>query len=234
MADMSGIRKVADKHGLVVIEDAAQAHGSERDGHVVGSLSDVATYSFYPGKNLGALGEGGALTTDDGDLAELLRLLRDWGARERYCPELRGFNYRMDAIQGAVLSEKLTHLDRWLDARRRVARAYDESLSLPPHLRATEPPSSRHTYHVYAVRVRQRDLAIASLTEAGIEYGIHYPVPVHLQPAYRELGTGVGSLPVSEQLANEFLSLPIHSGLSDGDVNQIVGALDRSYSGRSG
>ena len=234
MADMSSIRHIAEKHGLAVIEDAAQAHGSERDGYAVGSLGDIATFSFYPGKNLGALGEGGAITTNDAVLAETLRTLRDWGAREKYRPDLRGFNYRMDAIQGAVLTVKLGHLDRWLEARRQAARLYDASLAAAHFGRPTEPPESRHTYHVYSVLAPQRDLAIASLTKADIEYGIHYPVPVHLQPAYETLGAGIGSLPITEQLADEFLSLPIHSGLLDGDLEQVVMALDSAGNNASG
>jgi len=234
MADMSGIRRIAEKHGLAVIEDAAQAHGSERDGYAVGSLSEIATFSFYPGKNLGALGEGGAATTNDAVLAETLRTLRNWGAREKYRPELRGFNYRMDAIQGAVLAVKLGHLDRWLEARREVAGLYDASLTATHYRRPTEPPESRHSYHVYAVLAPQRDLAIASLTKADIEYGIHYPVPVHLQPAYQTLGAGTGSLPVTEKLADEFLSLPIHSGLSNGDIDRVVNALASAGNDESG
>ena len=213
MADMSSIRHVAEKHGLAVIEDAAQAHGSERDGYAVGSLGDIATFSFYPGKNLGALGEGGAATTNDAVLAETLRTLRNWGAREKYRPDLRGFNYRMDAIQGAVLAVKLGHLDRWLEARREMAGLYDTSLTATHYRRPTEPPESRHSYHVYAVLGPQRDLAIASLTKADIEYGIHYPVPVHLQPAYADLGGQVGDHPCAEAAATATLTLPIYPEL---------------------
>ena len=225
MAEMEAIREIADKHGLRVIEDAAQAHGADRNGQSAGSAGDLAAFSFYPGKNLGALGEGGVVVTSDEDMAASIRALRDWGVSTRYRHEIPGFNYRMDEIQGAVLKVKLSHLERWTESRRRVANYYQSVLAptgLPgPH----EPNDSRHVYHVYSIRVTDRTSATTVLDDAGIEYGIHYPVPVHLQPAYKQWGQGEGSLPVTEQLGKDFLSLPMHPGLSETDIKLIAKSL---------
>jgi dTDP-4-amino-4,6-dideoxygalactose transaminase len=226
MVDMKAIKSIADTHGLKVVEDAAQAHGAQRDGRNVGALGDAAAFSFYPGKNLGALGEGGAVITNSPEIADSVRLLRNWGAKEKNNPDRIGFNYRMDAIQGAVLGVKLAHLEKWLERRRQVARLYDSALGALDLGTPTEAPGSRHTYHVYAVRVAQRDKRISAFDAQSIQYGIHYPVPVHLQLPYRGWGRGEGSLPVTERLAKEFLSLPIHSGLSQRDVELVAMALD--------
>jgi dTDP-4-amino-4,6-dideoxygalactose transaminase len=225
MADMDAIREIARAHGLVVIEDAAQAHGAEYRGRRAGSLGELGCFSFYPGKNLGACGEGGAVITDADDMAERIRMLRDWGQSERYRHILRGYNYRMDAIQGAVLAVKLGHLDDWTDARRRVAGAYDALLSGTAVGRPA-PAGRDHVWHVYAVRTRERDKVRQRLGEAGIATGIHYPVPVHLQPAYADLGYALGSFPVSENLAAETFSLPLFPELARAEIERVCAKLD--------
>lgn len=227
MADMDPIMSIARRHGLVVIEDAAQAHGAEYKGRRAGSIGDLGCFSFYPGKNLGAFGEGGAVVTDQPDLARRVSLLRDWGQEAKYKHVVAGYNYRMDGIQGAVLNVKMNHIESWTDARRSLAERYDRLLS-DLQLEGSQPPwYSRHVYHVYAVRLSRRDDAIRSLREAGIDVGIHYPIPVHLQKAYAELGYQPGDFPVTEMLANEFLSLPIYPELCPEQVAEVVSTLRR-------
>ncbi len=225
MADMAAIGEIAKAHGLTVIEDAAQAHGSERNGARAGTIGTLAGFSFYPGKNLGALGEGGAVTTNDPGLADRLRLLRDWGASRKYHHDVLGFNYRMDGIQGSVLGVKLRHLERWTESRRNAAAAYEQALAPTGIGRPAPPSDTRHVYHVYAVRSNDRLVAQAVLDEANIGHAVHYPVPVHLQPALETFGNGRGSLPVSEMLADEFLSLPMFPGLAVGGVDEVVSAV---------
>ena len=228
MADMDPIMSIARRHGLVVIEDAAQAHGAEYKGRRAGSIGDIGCFSFYPGKNLGAFGEGGAITTDQPELARRVSLLRDWGQETKYNHVIPGYNYRMDSIQGAVLNVKMDHIDSWTEARRSVARHYDELLSGLPVARPRPPSHSRHVYHIYAVRLPRRDEALGILQDARIGAGIHYPVPVHLQRAYAELGYGPGALPVTERLANEFLSLPIYPELPPEQVIEVVSTLAKA------
>lgn len=228
MADMDPIMSIARRHGLVVIEDAAQAHGAEYKGRRAGSIGDLGCFSFYPGKNLGAFGEGGAVVTDQLDLVRRVSLLRDWGQEAKYKHVVAGYNYRMDGIQGAVLGVKMNHIESWTDARRSLAERYDTLLS-DIRLACPQPPwYSRHVYHVYAVRLSGRDDAIRSLRDAGIDVGIHYPVPVHLQKAYAELGYQPGDLPVTEMLANELLSLPIYPELLPEQVAEVVSTLKRA------
>lgn len=225
MADMDPIMSIARRHGLVVIEDAAQAHGAEYKGRRAGSVGDLGCFSFYPGKNLGAFGEGGAVVTDRPDLARRVSLLRDWGQEAKYKHVVAGYNYRMDGIQGAVLNVKMNHIESWTEARRSLAERYDQLLS-DLKLAGPRPPwYSRHVYHVYAVRLSRRDEALRSLRDASIDAGIHYPVPVHLQKAYAELGYRPGDLPVTEMLASEFLSLPIYPELSPEQVAEVVSTL---------
>ena len=228
MADMDPIMSIARRHGLVVIEDAAQAHGAEYKGRRAGSIGDIGCFSFYPGKNLGAFGEGGAVTTDQPELARRISLLRDWGQESKYNHVIAGYNYRMDSIKGAVLSVKMDHIDSWTEARRSVARHYDALLSGLPFARPRPPSHSRHVYHVYAIRLRRRDEALGILQDARIGAGIHYPVPVHLQRAYAELGYGPGALPVTESLAGEFLSLPIYPELLPEQVIEVVSTLAKA------
>ena len=224
-ADMDPILGIARARNLVVIEDACQAHGAEYHGRRCGSMGVIGCFSFYPGKNLGACGEGGAAVTDDPQLAATMRSLRAWGEETRYTHTRRGFNYRMDGIQGAVLGVKLRHLERWTDARRQRAAVYAGSLAdtgvVVPQVR----PGARHVFHVFAVRVPHRDAVRAQLTEAGVQTGIHYPIPLHLQPAYRDLGYTAGDFPVAERVANDVLSLPLFPELTDGQIEMISGVI---------
>jgi dTDP-4-amino-4,6-dideoxygalactose transaminase len=225
LADMDAINTFARAHGLVVIEDAAQAHGAERSGIRAGAFGDIGCFSFYPGKNLGACGEGGALVTSNAAFAEAARSLRDWGQEGRYNHVRHGFNYRMDAVQGAVLGVKLGHLDNWNAARRAVCNRYDAGLD-PAITRAVGPFGADHVCHVYAIRVAERDTVRAELERAGVATGIHYPKPVHLQPAYAGLGHGAGDFPVSEALAAETLSLPVYPELAAADQDRIIATVN--------
>jgi len=224
-ADMDPINEVARRHGLIVIEDACQAHGAEYKGRRAGSLADIGCFSFYPGKNLGAYGEGGASVTSRADYAETMRLLRSWGERTRYEHSMRAFNYRMDGIQGAILGVKLKYLESWTEARRKLAATYRRLLEDTPAQAPKERADVRHVYHVFAVRLEQRDRWRARLTEMGIQTGVHYPVPLHLQPAYRDLGYGVGDFPVAEAVSREVLSLPFFPEMTDQQVEEVTGAL---------
>ncbi|MCA1387974.1 DegT/DnrJ/EryC1/StrS family aminotransferase [Bradyrhizobium sp. IC3123] len=228
MADMDPIMAIARRHGLTVIEDAAQAHGAEYRGRRAGSIGDLGCFSFYPGKNLGAFGEGGALVTDRIEFARRVSLLRDWGQEAKYDHAIPGYNYRMDEIQSAVLNVKLDHIERWTEARRSLAKRYDALLADLPLARPGPPAHARHVYHVYAVRSERRDEALALLRDAGIGAGIHYPVPVHLQRAYAELRYRAGDLPVTEMLAREFLSLPIYPELLPEQAGEVVATLRRA------
>jgi dTDP-4-amino-4,6-dideoxygalactose transaminase len=221
-ADMDPILAVAAKHGLTVIEDACQAHGSEYKGRRCGSMGQLGCFSFYPGKNLGAYGEGGAVVTSDPAMARKIRLLRSWGEETRYEHKYRGFNYRMEGFQGAILGVKLKHLEAWTDARRERAGVYTRSLAGTPAVPPTERAGSRHVFHVYVVRVPERDAYRAKLTDAGIQTGVHYPIPIHLQPAYADLGYAPGDFPVAEQAAGEVLSLPMFPELTDEQIESIA------------
>jgi len=234
MADMDPIIEVADRAGLIVIEDAAQAHGSEYRGLRAGSIGDIGCFSFYPGKNLGAYGEGGAAVTNSSDLARQLALLRDWGQESKYNHVLPGYNFRMDGIQGAVLNVKMAYIESWTEARQAVASHYDRLLARAQFKRPAPPPHCRHVYHVYAVEVEHRDQVQKALSAAGIGTGIHYPVPVHLQKAYGELGYGRGDFPVTEAIANRFLSLPIYAELQPEQVANVVLELENASLVRAG
>jgi dTDP-4-amino-4,6-dideoxygalactose transaminase len=225
LADMDAISAIARARGLVVIEDAAQAHGASRDGRFAGSFGDIGCFSFYPGKNLGACGEGGAIVTDNPSLAAMVRQLRDWGQAGKYNHVLQGFNYRLDTIQAAALTVKLQHLAAWTDARRKVAATYDALLAGSDAATPLPARGLEHAYHVYAVRVAERDLVQAGLKEVGIPTLIHYPKPVHLQPAYAGLGYRAGQFPVSEAYAAETLSLPIYPELTEAQANEVAAAL---------
>jgi len=224
-ADMDAIRDVADRHRLIVIEDACQSHGSEYKGRRCGSMGLLGCFSFYPGKNLGAYGEGGAIVTSDPALATKVRLLRSWGEEVRYEHKHRGFNYRMDGVQGAVLGVKLKYLEAWTEARRSHAAEYTRRLNGTAASAPTERPASRHVYHQYVVRVPERDAWRAALTEAGVQTGVHYPIPVHLQPAYADLGYSSGDFPIAEQAAAEVLSLPMFPEMTDQQIESIATVL---------
>jgi dTDP-4-amino-4,6-dideoxygalactose transaminase len=227
-ADMDPILAIAEKNGIPVVEDACQSHGSDYQGRRCGSMGQIGCFSFYPGKNLGAYGEGGAAVTNDAALATRIRLLRAWGEETRYEHKYRGFNYRMDGIQGAVLGVKLKHLESWTEARRARAATYARALQDTGVVVPVERPGVRHVYHVYVVRTPDRDGLRARLTEAGVQTGVHYPIPVHLQPAYRDLGYSVGDFPVSERAAREVLSLPIYPELTEEQIETIAGVCRAS------
>jgi dTDP-4-amino-4,6-dideoxygalactose transaminase len=229
MADMDPIMEIARRHDLVVIEDAAQAHGAEYKGRRAGSTGDLGCFSFYPGKNLGAYGEGGAVVSNDSEFARRISLLRDWGQESKYNHVVHGYNYRMDGIQGAVLNVKMNYIEAWTEARRSVASYYDHLLEKHRCRRPVPPPHSRHVYHVYAVGLAQRDEAQKALQAAGIGVGIHYPVPVHLQKAYAGLGYGAGDFPITELLANQFLSVPIYAELRPEQVSEVVMELEKVF-----
>jgi dTDP-4-amino-4,6-dideoxygalactose transaminase len=227
-ADMDPILDIARPRGLTVIEDAAQAHGSEYHGRRCGSLSEIAAFSFYPGKNLGAYGEGGALTTRRADIAATCRTLRNWGEETRYEHRLKGFNYRMDGIQGAILRVKLRHLEAWTERRRQVAAWYSEVLDTESIRLPKARPGCRHVYHVYVVRSEGRDELREALTKEGIQTGIHYPIPVHLQPAHADLGYRSGDFPVAEVVAREVLSLPIFPEMTRDQVQTVAAVVSKA------
>jgi dTDP-4-amino-4,6-dideoxygalactose transaminase len=220
-ADMAPLLNIARSRGIVVIEDAAQAHGAEYNGQRTGSLADLACFSFYPGKNLGAYGEARAVVTGNPEFATTIRLLRSWGESRRYYHDLRGFNYRMEGIQGAVLRVKLRHLERWTEARRAHAAVYDLLLKDSGVATPVQMPYARHVYHVYAVRTPNRNALAEALKAADIQYGIHYPIPVHLQRAYRDSRYGEGDFPVAERIAGEVLSLPLYPEMQRSQIERV-------------
>ncbi|NLD71912.1 MAG: DegT/DnrJ/EryC1/StrS family aminotransferase [Chloroflexi bacterium] len=226
-ADMDPILDIARRHDLVVIEDACQAHGARYKGRRVGGLGDAAAFSFYPAKNLGAYGDGGMVVTNDAKAAEAVRMYRNYGQKEKYVHMLRGFNRRLDSLQAAVLNVKLGHLDEWNAARRAHARAYDQMLDLPL-VTPQVPDYAEPVYHLYVVRVKNRDAVQQRLTERGISSGIHYPVAIHEQPAYRDLGYSAGSFPVTEQYERQILSLPMYAELSEAQIDRVVAALSEA------
>ena len=231
-ADLDPILEIARRRGLRVVEDAAQAHASEYKGRRVGSIGDLGCFSFYPGKNLGACGEAGMVVTNDPDFAHTVRMLRDWGQERKYHHVLKGFNYRMEGMQGAILRVKLRHLDAWTEARRRHAAHYNELLAHAGLQTPVEKPYARHVYHVYAVRTPKRDLLQQTLQARGIQTGIHYPIPVHLQKAYAEFGGGAGTLPVTERAASELLSLPMFAELQPSQIEAVCAAVREALDGR--
>ena len=219
MSDLDPLITLAEARGLVLIEDAAQAHGAEYRGRRAGSVGKLGCFSFYPAKNLGACGEGGAVTTSHPVLAERVRRLRDWGQSRKYVHELKGGNYRMDALQAAILRIKLRHLEAWTEARRKRAARYDALLEGSDVV--TPKATDRHVYHLYVVQSEQRDALKAGLERQGIQTGIHYPTPVRLQPAYRNLGYDAGAFPVAEAAARRVLSLPMFPELPLDSVSLV-------------
>ena len=226
-ADMDAINEIARRHDLVVIEDAAQAHGAEYKGRRAGSLGDIACFSFYPGKNLGAYGEGGAVVTNNPDYVKTIKILRDHGQSRRYHHDFVGYNYRLEGIQGAVLRVKLRHLDDWNAARREHAEQYrrllkDAGMSLLEEMAYGTP-----VYHIFPVFTPRRDELQEHLRASGVATNIHYPIPVHLQQAYSDLRYGAGDFPCSERVSRETLSLPMYAELSNEDVRAVAHAVGK-------
>jgi dTDP-4-amino-4,6-dideoxygalactose transaminase len=222
---MDAIMDFANRYDLFVIEDACQSHGARWNGRRTGSFGHVGCFSFYPGKNLGAYGDGGAIVTNDAHVADALRLLRDFGQRKKYEHLVKAGNCRLDSIQAAVLDVKLRHLDDWNAARRRCADRYSEKL---PQIGITPPrriADEAHVYHLYVIEVENRSHVQSVLAQGGIATGIHYPIPIHLQPAYADLGLGRGSFPRTEHSAGRILSLPIYPELTEEQIDLVVGAL---------
>jgi dTDP-4-amino-4,6-dideoxygalactose transaminase len=222
-ADMDPVLEFARKHDLFVIEDAAQAHGAKYKDRKAGTLGNAGCFSFYPGKNLGAFGEAGAIVTDSSELQEKIRILRDHGQVRKYRHAVIGWNCRMDGIQAAILSVKLQHLESWNSLRRAHALQYNQAFAgVDEVITPLEAPYARHAYHIYAIRVQERDEVMWFLKEKGIQCGIHYPIPVHFQEAYQSLGYKKGDLPRSEQTALEFISLPMFPELTETQVNMVA------------
>ena len=223
-ADLDPILSLAHSHGLAVVEDCAQAHGAEYGGRRAGSFGVAAAFSFYPTKNLGALGDGGAVVTDDEDVAARARLLRNYGERERFEHLLRGRNSRLDALQAALLTAKLAHLDEWNQRRRSLAERYHSALEGSAVAAPLEGERRLHVYHLYVVRVKERERFREALAKAGVETAIHYPTPVHRQPAYMDLRPSGRSLAMSEVLTTEIVSLPLYPELSDEEAGVVASA----------
>jgi dTDP-4-amino-4,6-dideoxygalactose transaminase len=224
-ADMDPILEIARRRGLIVIEDACQAHGAEYKGRRTGSIGDMAGFSFYPGKNLGAYGEGGAVVTGNATWAEKIRLLRDWGAPKRYHHELKAFNFRMDGLQGAVLGVKLKYLEQWTEARRHHAALYSNLLASAGVRTPVAHDNVRHVFHIYALQTPARDQLLKTLVEQGIGAGLHYPFAIHQLPAYQDLGYQAGDFPHSEQAAAQEVSLPIYPELTEEQIQQVAAAV---------
>jgi len=238
-ADMDAIQELAERYNLVLIEDACQAHGAEyfskRENRwkKAGSIGKAAAFSFYPGKNLGACGEGGAVTTDDEELAKKIRMIRDHGQAKKYYHDMEGYNGRLDSVQAGILNVKLKHLPNWNQSRRERARKYNELFAeLDTNAVMPDEPSwSKGVYHLYVVQVENREAVQSALTNENIGTGIHYPIPLHLQKAYTRLGYRRGDLPVSENAAQRILSLPMYPGISEADQVRVVEALAQTVKG---
>ncbi|MEZ4703108.1 MAG: DegT/DnrJ/EryC1/StrS family aminotransferase [Rhodothermales bacterium] len=234
-ADLAPILDIARKHGLHVIEDASQAHGALYQGQPAGSIGDVGCFSFYPGKNLGAYGEAGGIVTSNSDLARYIQMVKDHGQSQKYYHDIVGWNDRMDGIQGAVLSVKLKYIDRWNELRRQHAQTYSNLLSdvdgvVLPHVAEY----GTHVYHIYAIRVDRRDQVKAEMEKRGVYCGIHYPLPLHLQKAYEDLGHVRGDFPVTERCSDTYLSLPMYPELTHEQIMQVVSVLKASLAAVDG
>lgn len=225
-ADMTALLDLARSHGLKVIEDNAQAFGAECGGCKTGSLGDVGCLSFFPSKNLGAYGDGGMVVTDDGEVAEGVRMLRTHGWRKRYHPELMGYNSRLDELQAAILRVKLRHVDEWNERRRHLARRYGDQLSGLGLGVPYEAPHARHVYHLYVIRVKERDRVRRCLKDAGIACAVYYPQPLHLTEPCRPLGYPEGSFPEAEQASQEMLAIPLYPEMSEEQLQEVVARLN--------
>ena len=221
-ADMDPILEIARRNKLVVIEDAAQAHGAEYHGRRAGGIGDLGCFSFYPTKNLGAAGEGGLVTTNNPEFARAIRLLRNWGEERRYYPVLKGYNYRMPGLQAAILRVKLGRLEQWTEARRALAAEYDRRLDGMGVSRPASIPDVRHVYCLYTIQTRERDQLQQGLEVAGIQTAVHYPLPIHLMPAYSDARYKGGDFPAAEACAQEVLSLPLYPHMSKAQVERVA------------
>ncbi|HXH52825.1 MAG TPA: DegT/DnrJ/EryC1/StrS family aminotransferase [Sphingomicrobium sp.] len=226
-ADLDPILAIGERHGVRVLEDAAQSHGARYKGRRLGAHSDAVAWSFYPGKNLGALGDAGAVTTNDAELAERVRVLRNYGSRVKYVNEVRGVNSRLDPLQAAVLTVKLEHLDEWNARRARIADRYRQALSGSGLVLPSVPEHATPAWHLFVVRHPRRDALAAALAERGIGTLVHYPIAPHRQAAYADLGFGAGAFPMAERMAEEVLSLPLWPQMQDGQVSQVLGAVTK-------
>ncbi len=227
--DLEALLAIGKKHGLPLVEDAAQAHGATCNGKVVGTFGVMSCFSFYPGKNLGAYGESGALVTNDPAFATRARALRDHGSTRRYYHDEVGFNYRMEGMQGAILGVKLKHLAKWTEARRRIARRYSELLADTPLQLPIESPFAKSAWHLYVVRHEQRDRLKAHLDANGVGCALHYPLPLHLQKAYADLGYQRGAFPVAERAADRCLSLPIYPEMTDAQIERVSAVVHEFF-----
>jgi dTDP-4-amino-4,6-dideoxygalactose transaminase len=226
-ANMDNISKIAKKHNLYVIEDAAQAHGAKDGDRTIGSIGNCACFSFFPGKNLGAYGDAGAIVTNNDELAARIKMYPNHGRMEKYNHEFEGVNSRLDGIQAAILDVKLKYIERWTERRRAIARIYDKELKnivLTPFVR----PNVRHVYHLYVIRVKNREALREYLAEKGISTGIHYPIPLPFLKAYNYLGHKPSDFPIADSLKDEILSLPIHGDMSDTEVEYVIENLKNS------
>lgn len=227
-SDLDAVIAVARKHNLVVIEDACQAHGALYRGKPVGAIGDSGCFSFYPGKNLGAYGDAGMVVTNNRDIADRLKLLRNYGQPEKYQHTIMGYNRRLDSLQAAVLRVKLRHLDEWNASRQRAAMRYDELLKDVESIRTPYvAEESSHIYHLYVIQHPQRDRLLSYLREQGVYAGLHYPTPVHLQPCYENLGMRFGSLPVTEALASQVISLPMYAEITGEQIEYVCECVKR-------
>jgi dTDP-4-amino-4,6-dideoxygalactose transaminase len=224
-ADMESINEIAEDHNLWVIEDACQAHGAEYKGKKTGILGDAGCFSFYPTKNLGAYGDGGMVLINDEEIYERIKMLRNYGQKTRYTHVVKGVNSRLDEMQAAILRVKLRHLDRWNDARRRNAKSYNELLWGTDAVCPVEQGGAKHVYHLYVIKSKKRDQLQNFLTSKGITTLIHYPIPIHLQDAYKELKIPAGMLPVTEDLAKKILSLPIYPEMTEAQIQYVADSI---------
>jgi dTDP-4-amino-4,6-dideoxygalactose transaminase len=223
--DLDALMAIAKRHNLYLVEDACQAHGATYKGKRVGAFGIAGCFSFYPGKNLGALGEGGGVVTNDPVFAQKMRMLRDHGSVKKYEHNVPGFNFRLEGLQGGFLNVKLKKLDGWNARRREIAKRYQELLGDAPITLPSEMGWGEHVYHLYVIQADDREALKQSLNDAGIETGLHYPVPLHLQVAYKELGYEKGAFPVSEHLSSHILSLPMHPFMTDAEVERVANVV---------
>ncbi len=229
-ADMDPLLEIAKKHKIALVEDCAQSHLAEYKGKRTGGLAVASSFSFYPGKNLGAYGEGGAAATNDAALARTFKMIRDHGAEKKYYHEMYGHNYRMEGIQGAVLGVKMRHLAAWTEARRKNAALYNQALKgIPGVVTPVEMPYAKHVYHLYVIRAPRRDALAKSLEENGIATGLHYPIPLHMQEAFKHLGYKQGDFPVTEKAAGEILSLPMFPELTAEQIQYVAEKVRAFY-----